>query len=98
VKFLYSFQKLLRIIDKRLGTRLFSLFTDAIFLHFIRGYNVRTGVRFLQKYQHVVTTRLHAGILAYMLGIESTLLDNSYGKNKNVFDSWLKNEPIIHFK
>lgn len=36
----------------------------------------------------VVTDRLHAGLLGWMLGREVVLLPNSYFKNRSVFETW----------
>lgn len=47
--------------------------------------------------QHTVvhTDRLHGFILSALLGKEIYLYDNSYGKNTNYFDAWLKKYPFI---
>jgi len=44
--------------------------------------------RRFQLAEHVVTSRLHGHILASLLGIPNTLLDNSYGKNSAYFKAW----------
>lgn len=58
---------------------------------------VQTGIEFISKYHHVVSNRLHGAILAILLGKETYILDNSYGKNSQYYNTWLKNTDKIHF-
>ena len=51
---------------------------------------LREAVRFLSVYREVQTTRLHAMILAALLGKEIKVLDNSYGKVSGCYDLWIK--------
>ena len=52
---------------------------------------IRMGIRQLSCRTDVYTTRLHACILAILLGKEKVVLfDNSYGKNRSFYDTWLK--------
>jgi pyruvyl transferase EpsO len=63
---------------------------DKIFYHYIKGQNVRKAVKFLSGYKNIYATRMHAGILSVLLEKENTvMLDNSYGKNAAVYDTWL---------
>jgi pyruvyl transferase EpsO len=55
------------------------------------------GVDFLSKYKFVITTRLHGHILSILLGVPSIIIDNSYGKNKRFYFSWLQDEPLSYF-
>ena len=55
------------------------------------------GVDFLSKYKFVITTRLHGHILSTLLGVPSIIIDNSYGKNKRFYFSWLQDEPLSYF-
>ena len=55
------------------------------------------GVDFLSKYKFVITTRLHGHILSILLGIPSIIIDNSYGKNKRFYNTWLKDESLSYF-
>lgn len=55
------------------------------------------GVDFLSKYNFVITTRLHGHILSVLLGIPSIIIDNSYGKNKRFYNTWLKDESLSYF-
>ncbi|MNF10991.1 putative pyruvyl transferase EpsO [compost metagenome] len=48
------------------------------------------GISFINKYDKVVTTRLHGLILSILLNKEVYMLDNSYGKCKRFHDVWLK--------
>ena len=56
-----------------------------------RPYLIRSGIRQLQAYSDIRTTRLHACILAVLLGKgRIALFDNSYGKNRFFYETWLQ--------
>ncbi|TDS18647.1 pyruvyl transferase EpsO [Maribacter caenipelagi] len=52
---------------------------------------IKQGIDFLSDYKFVISTRLHGHILCLLLGIPSVIINNSYGKNKRFYNSWLKN-------
>lgn len=52
---------------------------------------IQLGINLLSKYKFIISTRLHGHILSLLLGIPSIIVDNSYGKNKRFYDTWLKN-------
>jgi len=49
-------------------------------------------MRFIDRFEIVRTNRLHIGILSAMLGKRVDLLDNSYGKIRDVFDHSLRDQ------
>lgn len=51
----------------------------------------------LKKFDKVLTDRLHAHILCVMLGMENTLLSNSYHKNESFYDTWTFGNSNTHF-
>lgn len=51
---------------------------------------IKTGVRFISQYDNVYSNRLHGAILSILLGKETYIIDNSYGKNSQFYDTWLK--------
>ena len=55
---------------------------------------INQSVRLLSNYDLIITTRLHGHILACLLGIPNILLNNSYGKNKNFYQTWMKNNSF----
>lgn len=62
---------------------------------------VREGVEFISRYKRVFSNRLHGSILSILLGIDVTIIDNSYGKNAQFYDTWLTNVQgidIVRFK
>lgn len=65
--------------------RLFDFFVQC----FYRPAVLRAGIRFVEPYDEVYATRMHGGILSMLLGKPTTFFDNSYGKTKAVFDTWL---------
>lgn len=55
------------------------------------------GIRQLQTGRVIVTDRLHAAILGRAAGRRVFLLDNSYGKNRNVYEAWFRQIPEVSF-
>lgn len=45
----------------------------------------------------LITDRLHAHILACLMGIPNVVLDNSYGKNRGLFDAWTNRYATARF-
>lgn len=65
---------------------------------FFNEFMIKEGVTFISPYQKVETTRLHGCILSILLDKQITLVNNSYGKNKNFYDSWLSDLDTVHLK
>jgi len=63
--------------------------------HIIKGQLIKSGISFLSPYRVIYTTRLHAGILAYMLGKDVVLIDNPNHKLKNFYDTWFKDVSSV---
>lgn len=80
----------------RLSTLLQRLSTSAI-KHL--GYKriTRIGVHFLTSYDKLRVTRLHAGILAVLIGKQVEIIDNSYSKNYNFYTTWLNDCQSVKF-
>lgn len=51
---------------------------------------VKTGVEHISQYNRVFSNRLHGAILSVLLGKEVFILDNSYGKNSQYYNAWLR--------
>lgn len=76
--------------DSRLGTDWKHKWLDLYWHHVLRPLNVKTAIRFLDRYEQIYTTRMHAAILSVILGKEDiTLFDNSYGKSSSFLETWL---------
>jgi pyruvyl transferase EpsO len=56
---------------------------------------IRSVINRFSAHNAVVSNRLHAVLLALLLEMPVTLLDNSYGKVRRYFDAWLKNMPDL---
>lgn len=60
---------------------------------FVQNYyqplTIQYGVDFINRYDVIYVTRLHAAILGYLLGKEVHMIDNSYGKISAFFDTWI---------
>jgi pyruvyl transferase EpsO len=75
-----------------MGRRTVFLFPRSADLYakfFFKPNLIKTGVRFIYSYNKVYTTRLHAAILCCLLEKPFVLFDNSYGKNRSFFETWL---------
>jgi pyruvyl transferase EpsO len=53
------------------------------------------SINFFSSHTIVHTDRLHGLILSALLGKEVYLKDNSYGKNSNYYEAWLKEYPYL---
>lgn len=73
------------------------LLVDAWFRHVHAPCILRAGFRFLGGYSTVYTTRLHTAILALLLHRQCFMIDNSYGKNKNFYETWLTDVDGLQF-
>lgn len=59
--------------------------------------NFRAGVRVLASAPMVVTDRLHAHILAVLLGIPHVAMNNNYGKVGAVYEAYTSRFANAHF-
>ena len=66
-------------------SRIYDLFTRYVY----RPYQLKLGVRLLDQYKHIYSTRLHGCLMALMLGKKVSILDNSYGKISSLYNTWL---------
>lgn len=83
-------------LDKKTGGQITD-FVDFYANSTFKDYMIKEGVELLSKYAKIYTTRLHCAILSCLLGKPATLLDNSYGKNRQFFETWLKNTEGISY-
>ena len=51
---------------------------------------IKIGTKFVKSYDPIYTTRLHVMILSLLCGKRINVIDNSYGKNLNFVNTWLK--------
>ena len=64
----------------------------------VRSYlpeRIRAGVEFIGQYSEVYSNRLHGAILALLLGKKVVIIDNSYGKNSQYYNTWLKDVDSV---
>jgi pyruvyl transferase EpsO len=81
----------------RVPTRLLDKMIDYYAEYVYKPLHIRIGVRFLSRYSRIFATRLHAAILSVLLYKPFVLLDNSYGKNRNFYETWLRDVEAIRF-
>ncbi len=55
----------------------------------LSNWYMQEGVKFINEYEEVYTTRLHGYILSVLLGKKVYMIDNSYGKNGNFYHTWM---------
>lgn len=60
---------------------------DALY-HAIARRRVELAASFASRGEVLVTDRYHGHALALLMGIPTVLLDNSYGKNRALFEAW----------
>lgn len=63
----------------------------------LKLYLIKKGVGFLGRYEKIYTTRLHVAILSILLDKPFVFFNNSYGKNKLFYETWLKDMDNAHF-
>ncbi len=58
---------------------------------------LRFGTQLLGSARTVVTDRLHGHILAFLLGVPHVLLNNSYGKNRDFYETWTHSCDLVRW-
>jgi len=56
---------------------------------------VEIGVKFISPFERIFSERLHGAILSILLDKEVVILDNSYGKNSSLYNTWLRDFPNV---
>lgn len=64
--------------------------TNLYYKYIIKDAYLRNGIKFIMPYREVYATRLHAAILAWLLGKKTYMIDNTYHKCSGVYNLWLK--------
>lgn len=64
--------------------------TDLYYRFIIKDALLRNGISFLMPYREVYATRLHAAILACLIGKKVYMIDNTYHKCSGVYKLWMK--------
>lgn len=72
------------------GIKSFNRLIDFQRNHFFRKEYLKDCIEFLSKYDTIYSTRLHIMIAATMLGKQVYVIDNTYGKNVSLYNTWLK--------
>ena len=71
------------------------LIIDLYYKYLVKDKIISSGIKFINKYDVVYSTRLHAAILAYLLEKQVFVFDNTYGKCSGCCKLWLKDQPNI---
>lgn len=88
----FNTHDVIKKIKKILFDRKFYRLYDTFIKHIYCTYIIKHGINFLEPFSKVYATRMHAGILALMMGKEAVFIDNSYGKLRKVYETWLSDE------
>lgn len=59
---------------------------------------IKEGIEFISPYREIETARLHGCILSILLDKSIILCDNSYGKNRNFYMTWLNDIDTLTLK
>lgn len=78
-----------KIILSNSVSLLWKCYTDSLTRH---------SIIFFDKFDHVITSRLHGHILSCLLSIKSEVIDNSYGKNSRYINVWTRQSDIVSIK
>ena len=55
---------------------------------YYKPLTIQYGASFINRYDVIYATRLHAAVLGLLLGKEVHIIDNSYGKISAFFSTW----------
>ena len=80
------------------GIKPINKFIDFIRNQFYRPQYLKDCINFINQYDTIYSTRLHIAVASAMMGKTVHLIDNSYGKNYNFFDTWLSNVENVKRK
>lgn len=78
----------------KLNNKVWDIYAQNIFCKAM----IKEGVEFISPYKIIETTRLHGCILSILLNKKIILVNNSYGKNKNFYDTWLNDIDTLILK
>ncbi len=82
-------EKLFSILNKVSHADVRNMFINKYWHHCLRPLNVKTAIEFIDQFERVFATRMHAALLAVILSKKDiTLFDNSYGKSSSLYDTW----------
>ena len=99
-RLLWVYREYLRVkrITNKMWYPIFFLHVeDIIKKKILLPYFLRNGIKFVNRYDVVYSTRLHVAILAVLLNKQVFFFDNSYHKNLSLYNTWLRDFPNIKF-
>ncbi|MDE6020225.1 MAG: polysaccharide pyruvyl transferase family protein, partial [Ruminococcus sp.] len=71
---------------------------DNIMQRYIKNTLIRQGVKLLEPYKKIYTTRLHAMILGILLNKKVTAFDNTTKKLTTFYHTWLRSDHSVKLK
>lgn len=64
-------------------------FMQVFFRKIIMPKYITMSIMDMMQYKYIYSTRLHGGVLAFLLGKETVFIDNSYRKISGVYEEWM---------
>lgn len=91
IKWVRKYNNLMKRLEQmNVPKRIQLKITDLYYRYIIKDAYLRNGIRFLMPFREVYATRLHAAILAWLLGKKVFIIDNTYHKCSGVYNLWMK--------
>lgn len=69
---------------------------DFFFQNILIHAYIKSGINYLNKFETIYSTRLHAAVLAWLLGKQTFIIDNSYGKCSGVYNEWVSDQKKLN--
>lgn len=63
---------------------------NGVIIYNSKEKQIEHAKKLFSQYDLVITTRLHGHVLACLMGIPNIVIDNSYGKNRSFYNTWMK--------
>ena len=93
ITFIRRMQRVFSMLDLNRFTANFTSKLWLIYVEYLHNHILRK----VEKFRTVYSSRMHGYILANLMSIDSYLIDNSYSKNKNYYDTWMT-DPVCKGK
>jgi len=91
IKWVRKYNNLMYRLERlRVPTRVRLRITNLYYRYIMKDAYLRNGIRFIMPFREIYATRLHASILACLLGKKVYMIDNSYHKCSGVYNLWMR--------
>lgn len=94
---LFRIQRKCAKLDQRYSIHSNDFVMNLAYKYWVKNMLIEDGIKFLTSYKVIYTTRLHVAILAVLLEKDCVMFDNSYGKNKGLYQAFLSDVDGVSF-